>query len=471
MTKKSSAPDGESKRRSTPFSVSGWPLRRKLALVLTVPMLLAAVFGGLRVSDAVRDLRDYESTEAQLSVLHPFVDYFDAVEEAAVVIHRTPRGAPERAEALTAVREAAQALEERREATTTTRELERTLDRTVGASASLQEEAGYADVTALLAQLRQLYAGVQEYVDLVVSDQLVPEPHLPQLAFAVGGRLAFTVQMVQVDRLGGDENDAYDVYGDIGMEQAALEQLFRIRGAEDIVLGLLQQNQARKEQAMAGEVSLPYQETFALYDQLIGGVLEDTEQTLAQWRSDARQDALASAAVTAAALVLATLLALFVARLLVVPVKRVRDGALAVANERLPAAVARIRSGEDPGEIEPIDVTTNEEMGQLARAVEDMHRAAIRLAAGEARIKSQVGEMFVTLSRRNTSLVNQQLHLIEALEQDEENPDRLENLFRLDHLASRMRRTAESLVILADAPVQQREHAPMAVSEDRKSVV
>lgn len=465
MTKKSSVPAGESRRRPAPLAVSGWPLRRKLALVLTVPMILAAVFGGLRVTDAVRDLQEYESTQAQLSVLHPFVDYFDAVEEAAVVVHRTPEGSPQRAAAIAAVRESADALETSRAAAGTDRELERTLDRTVGGSVSLQEEAGYADVTALLAQLRMLYAGVQEYVDLVVSDQLVPEPHLPQLAFAVGGRLAFTVQMIQVDRLGGDQNDAFDVYGDIGMEQAALEQLFRIRGAEDIVLGLLQSNQARKEQAMAGQVRMPFEDTFALYDELIGGVLDDTEQTLAQWQSDAQRDALVSAGVTAAALLLATLLALFVARLLVVPVQRVRDGALAVAHEKLPAAVARIRSGEDPGEIEPIDVTTNEEMGQLARAVEDMHRAAIRLAAGEARMKAQVGEMFVTLSRRNTSLVNQQLHLIEALERDEENPDRLESLFRLDHLASRMRRTAESLVILADAPVQQREHAPLAVSE------
>ena len=62
--------------------------------------------------------------------------------------------------------------------------------------------------------------------------------------------------------------------------------------------------------------------------------------------------------------------------------------------------------------------------------------------------------MFVTLSRRNTTLVNQQLGLIEALERDEEDPERLESLFRLDHLASRMRRTAESLMVLADAPTQ-----------------
>jgi hypothetical protein len=91
-------------------------------------------------------------------------------------------------------------------------------------------------------------------------------------------------------------------------------------------------------------------------------------------------------------------------------------------------------------------------MGQLARAVDDLHHQAVTLASGEARLRARVGDMFVTLSRRNTSLINQQLALIETLERDEEDPERLESLFRLDHLASRMRRTADSLMVLADAP-------------------
>jgi anti-sigma regulatory factor (Ser/Thr protein kinase) len=114
--------------------------------------------------------------------------------------------------------------------------------------------------------------------------------------------------------------------------------------------------------------------------------------------------------------------------------------------------VARIRAGEDPGPIAPIDVTTHEEVGQLARAVDELHRQAVTLASGEARLRSQVSEMFITLSRRNTALINQQLRQIESLEKDEEDPRRLESLFRLDHLASRMRRTADSLLVLADAP-------------------
>ena len=104
-------------------------------------------------------------------------------------------------------------------------------------------------------------------------------------------------------------------------------------------------------------------------------------------------------------------------------------------------------------------------MGQLARAVDDMHRQAVHLASGEANLRSQVGEMFSTLSRRNTSLINQQLGLIERLEKDEEDPNRLESLFRLDHLASRMRRTADSLMVLADAPMQTGDNDALALGD------
>ena len=154
-----------------------------------------------------------------------------------------------------------------------------------------------------------------------------------------------------------------------------------------------------------------------------------------------------------------------VSRLLLNPIRRVRTGALEVAHVRLPEAVDRIRAGQEPGEFVPIGVTTHEETGQLARAVDDLHRQAVKLASGEAALREQVGDMFVTLSRRNTSLINQQLGLIERLESDEEDPQRLESLFRLDHLAARMRRNAESLVILSGAPTRATEQEDLSLTD------
>ena len=132
---------------------------------------------------------------------------------------------------------------------------------------------------------------------------------------------------------------------------------------------------------------------------------------------------------------------------------------------KLPETVARIRDGKEPDEIAPIPVHSQEELGQLARAVDDMHRQAVNLATGEAQLRAQVGAMFVTLSRRNTTLVNQQLALIESLEQDEEDPQRLEQLFSLDHLATRMRRTAESLVILGGTTGRTASFEELSVSD------
>ena len=204
---------------------------------------------------------------------------------------------------------------------------------------------------------------------------------------------------------------------------------------------------------------------FAVYDGLDDHLLTKIQDQLASDASSAKSRALTDAAIILAALLASLILALFVARALIVPLRKVRAGALEVANERLPETVARIRSGKQPDEFTPIPVHSHEELGQLARAVDDMHKQAVNLATGEAQLRAQVGAMFVTLSRRNTTLVNQQLALIESLEQDEEDPQRLEQLFSLDHLATRMRRTAESLVILGGTEGRTASFEELSVSD------
>lgn len=448
------------------FAVSEWPLRRKLALVLTIPMVLAAVFGSLRVWDGVRDQRAYVATQSQLTVLEPLVDYLHAAQEAAVIARATEPGAPERGAALEQVQASAAAVANARAEADLTSDQSALVDRIMAQSAPLREETGYSSIVSSLTQVRGLYAGVNGFFTLLVNDQLEPEPTLPQLTFVLGARLAFTVQQLQVDREGGKVLNAYDVYADLGVEDAALDQLIAARGESDLNLRDLSiENERRLGRVRAGSVDLPYEANFDRYDTLTDDVFQGVEQNLDEFADAALRSAGITAAVTALALLLASLLALVVSRLLVNPVRRVRDGALAVANEQLPEAVAQIRAGREPAEIVPIDVTTHEEMGQLARAVDDMHRTAVRLASGEAKLRAQVGEMFVTLSRRNTSLINQQLGLIEELEHDEQDPRRLESLFRLDHLAARMRRTAESLVILSDAPVRSRADAALSVAD------
>ncbi|HEX3924600.1 MAG TPA: nitrate- and nitrite sensing domain-containing protein, partial [Streptosporangiaceae bacterium] len=169
-------------------------------------------------------------------------------------------------------------------------------------------------------------------------------------------------------------------------------------------------------------------------------------------RSDATTDLLVTGLVTLLLLALVVMVSTIVARSLIRPLRKLRTDALDVAGHRLPEMVRRLSQSEgaDEGvEIEPIGVTSTDEIGEVARAFDQVHREADRLAADEAMLRGNLNAMFVNLSRRSQSLIERQLSLIDNLEQSEQDADRLSSLFRLDHLATRMRRNSENLLVLA----------------------
>ena len=163
-------------------------------------------------------------------------------------------------------------------------------------------------------------------------------------------------------------------------------------------------------------------------------------------------------------MLLVLLLVIVVARSLVRPLRRLRDSALKVAHEDLARELERVRAGGEPGPVVPIPVHTSEEVGQVAHAVDELHEQAVFLAGEQSRLQLQVSDMFETLSRRSRSLVDQQLSLIDRLERNEEDPERLESLFRLDHLAARMRRNGANLLVLAGAKVPREQAEPVPVA-------
>ncbi|MFD2354984.1 nitrate- and nitrite sensing domain-containing protein [Nonomuraea ferruginea] len=140
------------------------------------------------------------------------------------------------------------------------------------------------------------------------------------------------------------------------------------------------------------------------------------------------------------------------ARSLVRPLRRLRGDALKVAGKTLPGLVRQLREGEaDPESLHvpPIQISSKDEIGEVARAFDEVHREAVRLAGEESRLRANVNAMFVNLSRRSQTLVERQITLIDGLEQGEQDEQRLANLFKLDHLATRMRRNSENLLVLA----------------------
>ncbi|MFV2117651.1 nitrate- and nitrite sensing domain-containing protein, partial [Streptomyces sp. Act-28] len=179
---------------------------------------------------------------------------------------------------------------------------------------------------------------------------------------------------------------------------------------------------------------------------------------------DARTDAFVNGGIVVVALLTAFILAGLMARQMSRSMRRLRHAALGVAEQRLPYLVDQM-SRTDPSKVdtrvEPIPIDTQDEIGEVARAFDQVHREAVRLAAEQALLRGNVNAIFTNLSRRNQSLIEGQLTLITELENNEADPDQLENLFRLDHLATRMRRNGENLLILAGEEPGRRWDQPV----------
>ncbi|MGC9536444.1 sensor histidine kinase [Streptomyces sp. UG1] len=179
---------------------------------------------------------------------------------------------------------------------------------------------------------------------------------------------------------------------------------------------------------------------------------------------DAKRDALITGAAVVVALLAAFILAGMVARQMSRSMRQLRNAAFGIAEQRLPMLVDQL-SRTDPGRVDtrvaPIPINTRDEIGEVARAFDQVHREAVRLAAEQALLRGNINAIFTNLSRRNQSLIEGQLTLITDLENNEADPDQLENLFRLDHLATRMRRNGENLLVLAGEEPGRRWDQPV----------
>ncbi|HEY8544185.1 MAG TPA: ATP-binding protein, partial [Acidimicrobiales bacterium] len=190
------------------------------------------------------------------------------------------------------------------------------------------------------------------------------------------------------------------------------------------------------------------------YDKLRAAAEDRIEQAVDDINADARRT---QTTFTVGGLLVLAVLAVvttLVARSITRPLRSLTRQATAMADERLPQAVQRILEAptnkpiETP-RLEPIDVRTRDEVADVAQALTTVQDAALGLAVEQAALRRNIADSFVHLGRRNQTLLGRQLDFITELEQTETDPNVLANLFRLDHLATRMRRNAESLLVLA----------------------
>ena len=181
-------------------------------------------------------------------------------------------------------------------------------------------------------------------------------------------------------------------------------------------------------------------------------LLEEMEQKARELRADAEREAIISGALILLVLGVSLVGAFVVARSMIRSLRRLQETATKVAQDRLPELVKQL-SESDPQDVdtsvESVGVHSRDEIGQVAAAFDDVHREAVRLAAEQALLRGNVNAMFTNLSRRSQGLIQRQLSLISELESREADPDQLSSLFKLDHLATRMRRNGENLLVLA----------------------
>lgn len=273
---------------------------------------------------------------------------------------------------------------------------------------------------------------------------------------------AIAAEETQIDRFlassGGAERDAF------------------ARGSSSAGVDPVRDAASSDAEAVFPQVDLTPQEYNEAYrvkqgaiDQAVADVETVVDATADQKVSDARNDATLFALFTAGVIGLVLFLALALVRSLNRPLRALTRAARDVSERRLPQLVDTLQQGGElaPGQLEelsPIRIDSPDEFGELATAFNTIQHVTVAVAEQQsALLRKGIGDLYVNLARRNQSLLDRQISLLDDMESREQRTDELGSLFELDQLATRMRRNAESLLVLAGAeqPRQWRTAVPV----------
>jgi signal transduction histidine kinase len=461
-------------KRPPRWSMSNWPVRWKVVAIVLVPLLLAGIFGGLRVYSGWNQAGDLRLAADRAEMAPAIANYMAAL-EGALLANSTGGDAQA---ALTAF-------------DSNKRDLARALETTdvvpdVGTGVTNLLDGGQALLDRVIANSIPLREKVTTYApilltaeDAVIGSVRVEDERIRAeglgLSRAMGARGQMMMQQLLVN-LGAELPEPElrtSMITLAGTEPSTLFGMAQVLGVGSADAQKLQAEMVKRMAMMSDpavplvnnpEITASLQATDDIATQVIDSTTTAVTTGVEDQASAKRQEAIRDSVIVGVAVLLALLLVTLVARTLIRPLRTLRDGALKVAHEDLSRELERVLAGGEPGPVKPLPVHTTEEIGQVAHAVDELHEQAVLLAGEQARLQVQVGDMFETLSRRNRSLVDQQLSLIDNLERNEEDPERLQSLFHLDHLAARMRRNGANLLVLAGSRVtrEQADHVPVS---------
>jgi signal transduction histidine kinase len=487
-----------------------WRVATKLYAILLIPVLLALAFGGLRVADAYQTSQEADDAEriaelvrASSAYAHALIDERDVTarpllegETDAPVVTEARRTTDAAADDFWAAVARAPRTDGINRRVDDVREVEPQLEplRAAAYSDQLSEaetEEGYVALQHPLMtfanELRLGTGNVTSYGRTVYAIEL--SKSASSLQRAIGTHL-----LVAPGPTEDDVRAQLTAFGSYAyLEDVALSEFYTAGTPEDRVA--LQEALDRAEARMAADAEVPI--LARMVDRIGSGTAPDeladegitadswfnaatgefeayhgVEQALVDHAvteaqdqaATARRDVIVNSAIVLASLLLAFVLAGLMARSMSRNMRRLRGAAFEVAGQRLPAVVDQL-SRTNPGEVDTrvasIPINSRDEIGEVARAFEQVHREAVRLAAEQALLRGNVNAIFTNLSGRNQGLIERQLALIGELENNEADPEQLENLFKLDHLATRMRRNGENLLVLAGEEPGTRWNQPV----------
>ena len=470
------------------LGIAGWPLRWKMAIVLTVPLVVAAGLGVLRVHESLRAATDFNTIADRIQILPLLVelDGHAAVVMGTLAQRTVTNSMIVNLDASIADVEHANtaALLDDGAAFDVTTAL-------AGARAlSAQAKLGPISTEALTAQLASVRSALSRAVGAITAPIADPEVVVEtvrleglwaaQKLVSAEGLSVVASTAILTGESGADlEAEAVNLLVNLRTESALLDQVAQRYPPDDPTMATLRkrlndrnvlvQSVAHRESADQALTNLKNSLIASVddYSSAIATASADLKDAVVAKSAELRTQAWQDTAVVTTLLLTAILLAVVVARSLLEPLRRLRRGALQVAHTDLPEAVGRLKAGAATStlEVDPIDVHTQEEIGQLARAIDDIHSQALLLAGEQTQLRLQMNNVFETLARRSRSLIDLQLEMIEQLEFEERDPKRLDNLFRLDHLATRMRRNGDNLLILAGSDNRRSRPAPILLGD------
>jgi signal transduction histidine kinase len=472
--KPSQRKSGSSSKRPSRWSLWNWPVRWKVVAIALVPIALACTFGGLRIATSITNYRDLRLVADRAQLVYPIESYMSAMD--GVLLAGAGVGDPpsalrdfdaRRSELQQRLNDTNVAPEVRSGITAVLNDGQTLRDQVASNGVNVRQEViEYAPM--LIAAEDAISASVR------VNDDVI-RTQAQGLSRAVGHRGQMLMLQLLVDQ-GGQlpepevRTSMITVAGTEPSTVLGLGQLLGTGSPDAVSL----REQMVKRMAIMGDpgtalVGNPdLRQSIQTSDQIINKVISDTTGSVTKAvnseANTSRNAAIRDSAIVLAAIIAVLLLVYFVARSLVLPLRTLRAGALRVAHDDLAKEIDAIKDGGETPAIEPIPVHTSEEIGQVAHAVDELHEQALMMAGEQAALQLQIGDMFETLSRRSRTLVDQQLSLIDGLESNEADPDRLDSLFRLDHLAARMRRNGANLLVLSGATMHREQADPMPLA-------